>query len=93
MQLFVKGETLHTVNLTEDETVGDLKGMLTSMEGIPIEEQVLSYGGVVLEDEEQISGLLLPGATLELTGRLYGGVWLLRYLHREVSCFSVGGVE
>ena len=73
MQLFVKGESLHAVNIAENETVGDLKGILSSMEGIPIEEQVLCYGGVVLEDEEQVSGLLLPGATLELTGRLYGG--------------------
>ena len=73
MQLFVKGETLHAVNLTGDETVEDLKGILTPLESIPIEEQVLSYGGVVLEDEGLISELIVPGGTLELTGRLYGG--------------------
>lgn len=73
MQLFVKGESLHAVNLADDETVGQLKGIMSSMEGIPIEEQVLSYGGVMLEDQDRVSELVLPGATLELTGRLYGG--------------------
>lgn len=73
MQLFVKGETLHAINITENGTVEDLKGILCPMECIPIEEQVLSYGGVVLEDEDLVSELVLPGGTLELTGRLYGG--------------------
>ena len=73
MQLFVKGETLHAINVTGDETVEDLKGILSQQESIPIEEQVLSYGGVVLENEGLVSELVLPGGTLELTGRLYGG--------------------
>ena len=73
MQLFVKGDTLHTVNVTEEETVEQVKEVLTPVTCIPIEEQVLSYGGVVLENEDVISELVLPGGTLELTGRLYGG--------------------
>lgn len=73
MQLFVKGETLHAVNVTEKETVEELKGILSPLECIPIEEQVLSYGGVVLENEGFVSELVLPGGTLELTGRLLGG--------------------
>ena len=78
MQLFVKGETLHAINVTGNETVEDLKGILSPLESIPIEEQVLSYGGVVLESEGLISELVVPGGTLELTGRLYGG---------EVCCY------
>ena len=85
MQLFVKGESLHTINLTENETVGQLKGMLSSMENIPIEEQVLSYGGVMLEDEDHVSELVLPGGTLELTGRLYGGEATLCYPDNYLS--------
>ena len=73
MQLFVKGETLHAINVTEKETVEELKGTLLPLESIPIEEQVLSYGGVVLENESLLSELVLPGGTLELTGRLLGG--------------------
>ena len=73
MQLFVKGETLHAVNVTGNETVEDLKGILSPLESIPIEEQVLSYGGVVLENEGLLSELVVPGGTLELTGRLLGG--------------------
>lgn len=73
MQLFVKGETLHAVNVTESDTVEELKEMLSPVYSIPIEEQVLSYGGVVLENEHVLSELVLPGGTLELTGRLYGG--------------------
>lgn len=75
MQLFVKGETLHAINVTEKETVEELKGTLSPLESIPIEEQVLSYGGVVLENEGLVSELVLPGGTLELTGRLLGGMF------------------
>ena len=81
MQLFVKGETLHAVNVTGNETVEDLKGILSPLESIPIEEQVLSYGGVVLENEGLLSELVLPGGTLELTGRLLGGELHLKKMY------------
>ena len=78
MQLFVKGDTLRTVEVTEDQTVEQVKDALTPLFSIPIEEQVLSYGGVVLENEDVVSELVLPGSTLELTGRLYGGEGKIR---------------
>lgn len=86
MQLFVKGETLHAVNVTGNETVEDLKGILSPLESIPIEEQVLSYGGVVLENEGLLSELVLPGGTLELTGRLLGGELHFGISLRVKSC-------
>lgn len=85
MQLFVKGETLHAVNVTGNETVEDLKGILSPLESIPIEEQVLSYGGVVLENEGLLSELVLPGGTLELTGRLLGGELHLKKMYIGIS--------
>ena len=91
MQLFVKGETLHAVSVTGNETVDELKGILAPLESIPIEEQVLSYGGVVLENEGLVSELVLPGGTLELTGRLLGGKFdYLHILRRKCSkCFRL----
>ena len=73
MQLFVQGQALHTVEVSTETTVDDLKGVLAATEGIPAEEQVLSYGGVPLEEDCLICGLVPELATLSVTARVLGG--------------------
>ncbi len=51
LQLFVQGQSVHSVNVTEEATVDELKQTLSGLEGVPGEDQVLSYGGVPLEDD------------------------------------------
>ena len=46
MQIFAQGRQLHTVNVTDETTVGDLKTLLSQVEGLPIDEQVIAFGGV-----------------------------------------------
>nr|ACD65154.1 putative ubiquitin-like protein Fubi/40S ribosomal protein RPS30 fusion protein [Phoronis muelleri] len=71
MQLFVKGQQVHTIQVA-DETVLDLKNQLFALESIPANEQVILLAGQPLED-----GMLLNSvpelSTLDLTARLLGG--------------------
>ena len=73
MQLFVQGQTLHTFNISQETTVGQLKSILVDCEGIPTEEQVLSYGGIPLDDEGLLLDAVQEQGTLSLTARVVGG--------------------
>lgn len=79
MQLFVQGQALHTLNVSSETTVEDLKGILSQQEGIPVEEQVLAYGGVPLEGELLVCQSVPELATLNLTARVIGGKWTGNY--------------
>ena len=73
MQLFVQGRSLHTLNVSPEATVDELKEVLASSEGIPAQEQVLSYGGVPLEDEYLVCEAVPELATLSVSARVVGG--------------------
>lgn len=73
MQLFVQGQTLHTVSVSSEATVEELKELLASLEGVPAGEQVVAYGGVPLEDDCRVCGAVPELATLSLTARVVGG--------------------
>lgn len=75
MQLFVQGQTLHTLNVSSETTVDDLKGILSQQEGISVEDQVLAYGGVPLEGETLVCQSVPELATVNLTARVIGGEW------------------
>ncbi|XDV41071.1 hypothetical protein PO909_010005 [Leuciscus waleckii] len=87
MQLFLRAQSLHTLEVSGHETVHDIKAQVQALEGLSVEEQVLLLSGSPLEDEQV---LLLSGSpledehtllscgvtehcTLELTARLLGG--------------------
>merc|ERR1712168_1220198 len=67
MQLFVRGQNLHTLTLDGSDSILSVKNELSLREGIDVEDQALLYAGRPLENE------LDDQATLELTVRLLGG--------------------
>ncbi len=73
MQLFIQGQNLHTVNVTEETTFDQMKSELVMAEGIPMEDQVLSYGGVPLEGDSVVCDFVPEMATLSLSVRVLGG--------------------
>ncbi|XP_036608096.1 ubiquitin-like protein FUBI [Trichosurus vulpecula] len=74
MQLFVRGQALHTLEVTGQETVAQIKAHVASLEGIAPEDQVLLLGGSPLEDEAVLGQCgVEPLSTLEVAGRMLGG--------------------
>lgn len=73
LQVFVQGQALHTVDVSPETTVEALKGSLASLEGISAEEQVLTYGGVPLEDDCLLVDCVPEMGTLNVTVRVVGG--------------------
>ena len=74
MQLFVRGENLHTFDVTGGESVFDLKNELAFAEGIPTDEQVLFFAGKPLDDDLSLLDCGVADlSTLELGLRLLGG--------------------
>uniref|UniRef100_F6YG60 FAU ubiquitin like and ribosomal protein S30 fusion n=1 Tax=Equus caballus TaxID=9796 RepID=F6YG60_HORSE len=65
MQLFVRAQELHTLEVTGQETVAQIKAHVASLEGIAAEDQVVLLAGTPLEDEAL--------TTLEVAGRMLGG--------------------
>jgi len=77
MPLFVQGSSLHSVNVSEETTVGDLKDILSPFEGVAPEDQILTYGGVPLEDDELMCEEVPDMGTITLTTRIRGGEILM----------------
>ncbi|XP_075401975.1 ubiquitin-like FUBI-ribosomal protein eS30 fusion protein [Tenrec ecaudatus] len=74
MQLFVRAQGLHTLEVTGQETVAQIKAHVASLEGIAPEDQVVLLGGSPLEDGAILNQCGLEAlATLEVTGRVLGG--------------------
>uniref|UniRef100_A0A8C9DD63 FAU ubiquitin like and ribosomal protein S30 fusion n=1 Tax=Prolemur simus TaxID=1328070 RepID=A0A8C9DD63_PROSS len=74
MQLFVRAQELHTLEVTGQETVAQIKAHVASLEGIAPEDQVVLLGGTPLEDEATLSQCGVEAlTTLEVAGRMLGG--------------------
>jgi len=74
MQLFVRGQQTHTLEVTGKESGLELKMQISSLEGIPVVDQLLLYGGSPLENEDTLVSREVPDmATVEVVGRLLGG--------------------
>jgi len=75
MQLFVRGQSLHTMEVSGFESVEWLKAQVCAMEGIEeVEDQVLSLNGApLIESEPLVTCGLSELCTVEMTGRLLGG--------------------
>ena len=72
-QIFVQGQALHTLEVSPETTVGAIKGALAALEGIATAEQVLSYGGVPLEDGCVLLEAVPEQGTLSVNARVVGG--------------------
>lgn len=76
LQIFVKGfgEGCTAYQVNEGWTVRELKTLIQDREGLPIRDQVLSYGGRRLVDGCPINlAGLCSGATIHVSGQLRGG--------------------
>ncbi|KAF0301567.1 Ubiquitin-like protein FUBI [Amphibalanus amphitrite] len=72
MQLFVRGQEPHVVDVTGEETVGQLRAQLCALEGLAADEARLSVGGVALADDVLVNSIQ---AEVELDVGLLGGEW------------------
>ncbi|XP_037694752.1 ubiquitin-like protein fubi and ribosomal protein S30 [Choloepus didactylus] len=74
MQLFVRAQELHTLEVTGEETVAQIKAHVASREGIAPEDQVVLLAGTPLEDEATLGQCGVEAlTTLEVAGRMLGG--------------------
>ncbi|XP_005384571.1 PREDICTED: ubiquitin-like protein fubi and ribosomal protein S30 [Chinchilla lanigera] len=74
MQLFVRAQDLHTLEVTGQETVAHIKAHVAALEGIAPEDQVVLLAGKPLEDEATLGQCGVEAlATLEVAGRMLGG--------------------
>uniref|UniRef100_A0A3P9M0N7 FAU ubiquitin like and ribosomal protein S30 fusion a n=1 Tax=Oryzias latipes TaxID=8090 RepID=A0A3P9M0N7_ORYLA len=75
MQLFLRAQNTHTLEVTGEETVGQIKAHVQTLEGILVEDQVLMLTGCPLEDDASlVSCGVSEFCTLEVAGRLLGKV-------------------
>ncbi|XP_063079005.1 FAU ubiquitin like and ribosomal protein S30 fusion a [Engraulis encrasicolus] len=74
MQLFLRAQNTHTLEVTGQETVQDLKAHVQTLEGISVEDQVLLLAGAPLEDSTALVDCgVTEHSTLDVVARLLGG--------------------
>nr|XP_031302784.1 ubiquitin-like protein FUBI [Camelus dromedarius] len=74
MQLFVCAQELHTLEVTSQETVTQIKAHVASLEDIAPEDQVMLLAGTPLEDEATLGQCGVEAlSTLEVASRVLGG--------------------
>ncbi len=74
MQLFVRGQQNHTLEVRGDDLVSDVKLQLETLTDICVDDQLLMTGAEVLLDDLSLSHYGIPElATLDLSVRMLGG--------------------
>ncbi|XP_023668704.1 FAU ubiquitin like and ribosomal protein S30 fusion a [Paramormyrops kingsleyae] len=74
MQLFLRAQNTHALEVTGTETVRDIKLQVQLLEGVPVEEQVLLLAGSPLDDAASLGQCgVSEHCTLEVLARMLGG--------------------
>ncbi|XP_035428495.1 FAU ubiquitin-like and ribosomal protein S30 [Cygnus atratus] len=74
MQLFVRAQSLHAIEVSGAETVAQIKARIAALEAVAPEDQVLLFGGSPLQDEAVLERSGIPEfSTLDVAARLLGG--------------------
>ena len=75
MQLFARTfDKVFTLDVEDAITIGHLKELLSERSGVAGDEQVLSYGAQLLDQDAVLVGEYVPNcATIDLSSRLLGG--------------------
>jgi len=73
MQLFVRGQELHVLELTGSETVSQIVDQVAEREGLPALDVAIFCGGSPLDNGALVSSFAADLATIELEVRLRGG--------------------
>lgn len=76
MQLFIHGSRVHALDIPEETLVLDVKEALSSVEDVGVDDQVLYYGGLPLEDDTLVCDAIPENGTISLAVRLLGGAML-----------------
>uniref|UniRef100_A0A4W3GSC5 FAU ubiquitin like and ribosomal protein S30 fusion a n=1 Tax=Callorhinchus milii TaxID=7868 RepID=A0A4W3GSC5_CALMI len=73
MQLFLRAQNLHSLDVTGKETVGEIKAHVETLEGLAASDQVLLLAGTPLEDDAVIGQCgVSEHCTLEVAARMLG---------------------
>ncbi|XP_043930205.1 ubiquitin-like protein FUBI [Protopterus annectens] len=74
MQLLVRAQNGHVLNITGQETVLDIKAMIEVLEGLAVDDQLIMLAGTPLEDDV-IVGQFDTGEnfSLDVSVRMLGG--------------------
>lgn len=74
MQLFVQGLQTSVLNVSGEDSILAVKERLSNSDGIPCEDQVLTFAGQPLEDSETLSSYgIVDLSTLSVDVRVLGG--------------------
>jgi len=73
MQLFVRAQELHALELTGSETIGQIVGLVAEREGLDSADVAAYCGGQPLDHDALLSGCASDLSTLELEVRMLGG--------------------
>ncbi|XP_077123313.1 ubiquitin-like FUBI-ribosomal protein eS30 fusion protein isoform X1 [Ranitomeya variabilis] len=74
MQIFITSQTVHTLDVSTQDTVLDIKSRVAELEGLLGSDLVLSCAGISLEDQAILSDCgVQDQCTLNVSGRLLGG--------------------
>ncbi|KAI6059083.1 ubiquitin-like protein fubi and ribosomal protein S30 [Aix galericulata] len=67
MQLFVRAQSLHAIEVSGAETIAQIKARIAVLEAVAPEDQVLLFGGKPLQDEAVLEQSDIPEfATLDV---------------------------
>merc|ERR1712055_902135 len=72
MQLFLRAQQTHTLEVTGTETVNDVKNHISQLESLPAADLVIYAAGQPISDEEALSSFD-DMTTLDVELRLLGG--------------------
>ncbi|XP_057291814.1 FAU ubiquitin-like and ribosomal protein S30 [Hydractinia symbiolongicarpus] len=74
MQIFVQGQSTNVYDISSSISVSDLKELIAFRSGVPVEDQVLVYGGHPLQDEKSLCECEInASSTISLGVRVLGG--------------------
>ncbi|XP_065186800.1 ubiquitin-like FUBI-ribosomal protein eS30 fusion protein [Sycon ciliatum] len=73
MQIFVRAEGLHAIEVDGTSTVLEVKNRIEELEGLEASEQVVLAEGCPLEDAFLVVDHVEQESTLTVTGRVVGG--------------------
>ena len=74
MQIFVQGQETKVYDISPSISVGDLKELISFRSGVDVVNQVLTYAGRALEDENSLSSYdVEASSTVSLGLRMLGG--------------------
>ena len=77
MQLIVQAGNLHVVDVSGEETVGEIKKKIAALDCLPLDDVVIFCSGRPMDDEDVLGMFAANLSTLHMEVRMVGGVFSL----------------